>query len=400
MEHWQFAASQKVRLDGRYTVPDDVLSQVSSAEECHKDLRLIDLSNLNFTPQACISLKKILISSNIQYLFIRSSVLGDDGWNSIQAALYGRLVQLRMYYLLLSPTGMRSLSQGLQHSSMLRILEISGCSNMEDGKAIQELAIGLTRNHTLHSLKLSDCYIQDERLEKIVTAVIHHPCLINLILPGNKPGPLTSRAMAKMLRFPESCLEYLNLESYHSRRGPKLDMEVICESLKNHNTCLKKLDVSDCRLDDRDLEFLCDALCSKSVALEDLLIDRNSLSNRGIEYMASCLSEMKSLRNLNMWGNCFDEESLMIFARALERNYIMLGVLNLLYQESNESEELIKYYTMLNKAGRRLMEYEDTPLGLWPLVLERAQKIEIDSKRIMAHDLIYSLLRIPALLNR
>ena len=177
-------------------------------------------------------------------------------------------------------------------------------------------------------------------------------------------------------------------------------MEVICESLKNHNTCLKKLDVSDCRLDDRDLEFLCDALCSKSVALEDLLIDRNSVSNRGIEYMASCLSEMKSLRNLNMWGNCFDEESLMIFARALERNYIMLEVLNLLYQESNESEELIKYYTMQNKAGRRLMEYEDTPLGLWPLVLERAQKIEIDSKRIMAHDLIYSLLRIPALLNR
>jgi hypothetical protein len=67
-----------------------------------------------------------------------------------------------------------------------------------------------------------------------------------------------------------------------------------------------------------------------------------------------------------------------------------------------EAMQEIQHYMVLNRGGRRLLQAENVPLGLWAVAIERVtavMKYE-DSPIEKSACIIYELLRGPALLER
>jgi hypothetical protein len=61
----------------------------------------------------------------------------------------------------------------------------------------------------------------------------------------------------------------------------------------------------------------------------------------------------------------------------------------------------IQYFASLNRGGRRLLAMPNTPLAVWPLVLERCQRNvhHFQEKRVGRADVIYYLLHGPVIFN-
>lgn len=163
-----------------------------------------------------------------------------------------------------------------------------------------------------------------------------------------------------------------------------------------HNKCLHTLDLSDCKVNDSDVESLCN-LFSETATLESIFLERNKISNVGMGHLAKSLPHMRSIKRLELWGNPFDEIGAKAFAKGLENNYVLENVNAL---PSFAASELITFYTVLNKEGRRLVHSTNAPLGLWPLVLQRLRKVSIPrGSGISQNDILYFLLRGPAFCN-
>jgi hypothetical protein len=70
----------------------------------------------------------------------------------------------------------------------------------------------------------------------------------------------------------------------------------------------------------------------------------------------------------------------------------------LIPQDLEECQRLLHYYTRLNRGGRRLVLGQETiPMGLWPLVLERANRLDFDhcSNSNGRAEVLYCLLHVP-----
>lgn len=327
------------------------------------------------------------------YLLINEMELDHHAWSTVGRNLCNSKLPCLRITTDLSALGMNSISDGLISTSHLRTLEFN-CSSFEDDETVSELAIGLSGNKSLETLCFQSCSIADSRVAQLIEAVCGHPRLKSLGLNSNKAGSMTSTAVARLLSMKHSRLQKLDL-SFQSDPDEPLDIALIAESLKR-NTCLQTLDLSDCKVNDKDVESLCSLFCENET-LTSVFLERNKISNAGIQHLASCLSHMRSLKRLELWGNPFDEEGTKAFVRGLENNYVLENV-NLF--PNFDSSDLITFYTLLNKVGRRLMRSTNAPLGLWPMVLEKLRRVSMPTgSNISHHDLLYFMLRGSAFSN-
>lgn len=411
----------------------------------------------------------------------------------------------------LTVSGIQILSRGLSCLTTvctLQTLDLSNCAmDKKDGDTIiRLLSDGLRENKSLNTFIARNCGLSDCQMGTVIrsfrgshtTTSPASSLLTNLDLDSNRGGYLTSHALAYLLSDPTSSLQTLILShqrpfhGYRRRsdddesdedRQCRLDVPVMARALWEHNRTLKVLDMSDCFLDDADLDSIVDVLVGGegknkitnfggSVGtpneLEQVIVPRNQITDEGLKRLATKLPLIHGLKRISLWANPFDEEGAQALCCGLQRNMDLVEV-DLFRNFS--CTETIQYYTLLNRAGRRLLDESTTttttdiafgggevaivdayggggdsspyweeaahtsdpastrrkpvPLGLWPIVLERLQKLQLppesgsDGRQewdrvpstisettpyaqatgLRHADLIYYMIRGPALLN-
>lgn len=308
--------------------------------------------------------------------------------------------------------GLCILSRGLLHpDATLRVLDLSW-GNFESNDAVEALASGLTENRSLEEVKIIRSSLTDNQASLIVNAVKIHPKLRVLDLHGNHCGTQASQALGDLLENNTSLTDLcLSFQAPESRRQPsngsRINLHCLTRGLsKNQN--LRRVDLSDCGLNNDDIQLLAALLSQREAKIEELFVHRNSISDTGIIVFAKKLPCMRSLRRISLWGNPFEKEGGKALLEGAKRNFFLQQVD--LFREFEAFEEMALYMA-LNKAGRRLLQTHDdrdmsvtklsaVPLGLWARVLARADRSTFPSRTTVSNlDLIQHLLLGPALFH-
>ena len=294
-----------------------------------------------------------------------------------------------------------ALADGLKKNKSLETLDFRWSSF--DAAGITELARGLHENKSIKNLHFFGCGIDDEHVAELVTALRYHPSIEVLNFNANKCGTKGTLPIALMLQSTGCNLRKLDLSFQRIDAGEqKLDIPLLAAALSK-NTSLKTLELSSNGLDDEDAQVLADAVCDNS-SLQELFLARNKITDVGITALAERIPEMKGLKKLSLWGNSFGEEGAKELLAGLRCN-TELEELDL-FRQFQCSEQII-YFTYVNRGGRKILEKSPNavPLSLWPLVLERANKVKLTKRRNHNDqqarvDILYCLLRGPVLFAR
>lgn len=290
-----------------------------------------------------------------------------------------------------------ALAKGLRKNKTVEILDLS--RSRLDSFSI--LASGLKGNTTLKVLKLRSLGLNDTNVEDLLDAVKGHPSLHTLDLSFNHCRQLDE--VASLIRN-SSSLVHLSLGYQNLWQSPKIDITKFCRSLRR-NQSIKTLSLARNKLTDSDILLLTTALACNNT-LEMLDLRENSISDKGVCILANTLKNSTSIRRVSLVKNPFRKEGAIELLNAVQTNY------NLFQVDVNDNMyecHKIRFETALNKGGRRAL-HEHLPLSLWPLVLERVNRLDFDDSEVTMVgfsfdlevtsyqlDVLHFLLRGPAL---
>jgi hypothetical protein len=361
---------------------------IQTRQDLDKAWNKVELRNVDGDTTSALSTCLAFDSIEELQLVSNNTEIRDEGWFAIAVGLRtnSKLKTLRITTALL-PSGMRELSQGLVTPTIsLQTLDFSW-STFEDHETLQELALALRENTTLRELIFMGCSLYDQWVAELVEALVSHPCFKTLNFNSNKAGPLTSHALESYLET-NSALTKLNT-SFQTNDDP-LNIPPLAAALRQ-NTTLETWDLSNCHLGDNSAEELGHVVLCNNPSLKEGFLARNSISDKGIKTLGRLLPGIKGLKRISLWGNPFEDEGANALAEGLESNHELEEVD--LFHNFPCSQRII-YHTQLNRAGRRLMYDAAAPLALWPLVLERIERLTcLSNCETASLELQYYLLR-------
>lgn len=171
------------------------------------------------------------------------------------------------------------------------------------------------------------------------------------------------------------------------------------------NTTLRSFQLAGNALDDAFLSSLL-RIFGRDSALEELNLLGNRITDRGISALSQALPKMKHLKILWLGLNRFGPWGASKLVESIERNFTLQSVnIRSFDNPFDDYQERIDYFTNLNKYGRQILGNASTkgaiPLSLWPLVMQRANRLDVDegdhAGNPFAPDLLYFLLHGPVL---
>lgn len=166
------------------------------------------------------------------------------------------------------------------------------------------LAEGLKDNLGLRAFELSSCYLSDEPLATLVSALAGHPNLQVLDLSRNGAGRQTMTALGEVLGNEYSKLVSLDVRE-QSDNGP-FDISPFAQAMQN-NISLESVKLSHNQLNDQQVMNLVDCLYGNET-IQELDLQYNDLTDKGLGYLTEKLDAIKSLNVLLLGGNDFGEE--------------------------------------------------------------------------------------------
>ena len=276
----------------------------------------------------------------------------------------------------LSPNEAKFIAAGLESTNVLTSLDLRW-TEFKNYDSIEVLSGGLTRNKTLKYIDFTSCNLTDDQMSKLIKALHGHSNLETLKFQSNNCGPKSSEQISSMLRSSRCNVRDLDL-GFQLRNDPqrtKMNCLPIIKALRTNKT-LTRLDLTCNRLDDGDATFIADTLTTNTT-IEELFLTRNEFTETGIKTIAHRLPDMKHLKKLSLWGNRgLTEKTAGLLLDGLKNN-IELQSLNL-FRHFHCSHQ-IQYTTTINQSGGRKLFQSKTelPLGLWPSVFERANKMKL-----------------------
>jgi hypothetical protein len=264
---------------------------------------------------------------------------------------------------------MEALAKGLKGNTTLQVLDLSR-SRME---SLAILAEGLQENKTLKVLKLRSLGFNDESIHVLIDAIKYHPQLEDLDLSFNHCASLDS--LAELVNDPSCRLSKLSLGYQNLWQSSRIDITAFARALRR-NKSITAMSLARNKLVDSDILLLATALaCNNTVQVLDLR--ENMLSDEGIAILANTIQHGTGIRIINLAQNPFQETGASSLLKAVETNHKLVDVH---VNETTYKCSEIRYQTALNKAGRQLL-FQSPPLGLWPLVLERINRLEFSDKQ-------------------
>ena len=141
---------------------------------------------------------------------------------------------------------------------------------------------------------------------------------------------------------------------------------------------LTALDLSNLHLEDGHAIKLFQSLDEyNNSCLEQLNLSFNDITCKGIIGLSEFLPRVQRLSKLSLKPNPWRAKGAKALLSAMQTNTSIEYLDSLLLIEE---APLLRYYTSLNRGGRRILMHQDhdkdnIPLGLWPIILERAGKI-------------------------
>lgn len=166
---------------------------------------------------------------------------------------------------------------------------------------------------------------------------------------------------------------------------------------------LRKLDLAEMHLDDR--HFMAIVTRLPTLQLEHLLLTENKIQSHGVLEFARLLPRIKCLKTVFLNSNPWEDtqEGCQVCCSALLQGMVKncsIEYLGFARDDRSPLPNLLRYYSHLNKAGRRILATSNVvPAGLWPFILQRAWKIS--SLSVFRVDSIhYFLQNRPALMHR
>lgn len=273
-----------------------------------------------------------------------------------------------------------NLSEGLVNNTTLSRLDFQGSSFEDDysapNSATGALAEGLRGLRNLLTLSFAYCSLSDYPLATLVRAVRKHSTLCWLDLSRNECGLESCQAITSLL------------------------VKSTDEESSSSTSCkLRGLTMNGCDIGDLGLLTIQPALAEPQCTLQHLHLCDNRITDDGlVEFLKGC-SDQPSLCSLWLSGNDFGARGASELLKVVQHNYQLDQVVLDSYLACFRE---IQYFTLLNQGGRKLLQSDqhNVPLGLWPLVLERAQRIPVKLSTQQAGaavDILYHLLQGPAL---
>ena len=290
----------------------------------------------------------------------------------------------------------KALARGLSVNRTLKSLDLSK-SRIEDVD-IASLAEGFAKSST-ESLTLRSLNLGDDQLTQIANSLKMNPSLRKLDISFNQ-----CRTM--------DCLNSLIHGSCHLRelqvgyqfvwQSPKIDISGFANVLRNDSS-LTTLALPRNKLNDDDAECLGMALRDNSnLMVVDLR--ENKIGDDGVKTLASASLENKGLKKLYLTKNPFHLDGTNALLAMVKEKVEMVHVE---LSQGGHAASQIRYYSSLNHGGRCLVDkIPALDLGVWPLVIQRVNKIDWFDEHLDSHrqDVILFLLRAPplfeVLLNR
>lgn len=262
-----------------------------------------------------------------------------------------------------------ALAKGLKVNTSLKVLDLSR-SKIESWAI---LADGLQENKSLNVLKLRSLGLNDETIQVLLDAIKDHPQLEELDLSFNHCSCLDP--LAELVNDPSCRLSKLSLGYQNLWQSPRIDITAFTRALRR-NKHIKTISLARNKLADSDILLLATALaCNETVEVLDLR--ENMISDEGITMLATTIQHGTGIRMINLAQNPFHETGALALLQAVETNH---NLVQLHINETTYKCNEIRYETALNKAGRYLL-FKSPPLGLWPIVLERINRLEFAEKQ-------------------
>jgi Ran GTPase-activating protein (RanGAP) involved in mRNA processing and transport len=270
-------------------------------------------------------------------------------------------------------------------------------------ESIAALASGLKTNIALRILQLTRLGLHDDSIAEIATGLVDHPTLEELNLSKNYCRSRGCTAIAAMLSSPHTKLTKLDLscqEIHHESESP-FSVQLLAQAL-SLNSSLRILHLNENGLDDRAIEILAAPAILHS-QLEYLDLRSNQITDNGIRVIATQLSDERShhLKKLSLHGNPFGEQGGSLLLEALQSN---LELEYLTIPGRIKCGKHIYHWLQLNKGGRKLLRASNAPLSLWPLALERVNRLKFWTpgrlNEACRANVMFSLLHGPAFLDR
>lgn len=271
-----------------------------------------------------------------------------------------------------------------------------------DEEAIPTLALALSKAVEVglqdFGLVMSD--LSEEELEIILHAFYDVERTTTKALQGLDLRCLSSgiEPVIQLLEH-NSSLRTLDLSFQHG--GDGLDVGLLCEGLRQAHSNLHTLHVCRNYISDAGLDLLLDAVrVSPSLRVLNLSLNQITSVHRLAEQLAA--NALPRLQKILLDGNPIEDPSPLV--EALHTN---IGLEEcLIPQVFEEIQQELHFYTLLNRGGRRLVLVGDPhyhapriPMGLWPKVLERANRIDFDNypNSTGRAEVLYCLLHGPVL---
>lgn len=261
----------------------------------------------------------------------------------------------------------KALSEGLKLNQSLESLDLSR-SRLDD---ISSLAPGLRENKCLQFLRLRSLNLNDENSVEILVALKTHPTLKVMDLSFNRFRHLdnVTRLVSENRNLRDLSIGYQNVW-----QAPKVNLTQFLRALQS-NTSLISLSLARSKMNDGDAENLAVVL-RRNITLQNLDVRENRLSDEGVRTLTEAIASRKTLRKLNIADNPFAAEGIE-YVLATVRNNVNLVHVEL--SSSSITADQVRYYAALNKCGRGLI-YEDPSLGVWPLVLEKVNMMDLEEE--------------------
>lgn len=337
------------------------------------------------------ALLTVIFTCCVSKIKLSSVALGNLSESSLAAVALGIQSNRHLRKLILGiPLDQESttwLSNGLNNVAGLRSFNLID-STFSPGPAAQILAEGLTRATILQEFAIVAADICGERLGTILHSFSNSLFLKHLDLRG-----CWASNLAAVVRFLEqnTSIETLDL-SYLTGNEDGLEVDMLLGALQGHPS-LQNLHLCRNDIGDNGFETLLDA-AQGAVSLRSFNLSLNAITS--VQSLATRLVDNAlPLRQIFLDGNPIHDPSPLL--EALELSNTSLEVCHI-PQHFEREQQLLHYYTRLNRGGRRLvLGGERIPHYVWPIILERANQLEFDNypNCVGRAEVLYCLLHGP-----
>ena len=279
---------------------------------------------------------------------------------------------------------------------------------------VDALADALAHNTSLEELDLAACYLNDDQLEFLLSALYGHPSLKILLLPLNSCHTKGAEALGRLLHHPRCQLQVLRMGNQTPSRPSS--MTTTSSAITTSTTTLPTCTSSN----KLNVQPIARALIHNQ-SLQELRLGYNRLQwqDKGVMELFTALELNQTLHTLDLSGNDLNDQhphQLQYASRMAHSLQKATGLVHLdlnhtglssrdsgqalleTVQSFNHSLTTVRlprsipqwsqlhYELVLNASGRRWLKTTSTttakktaqartiPLGLWPFILERTTR--------------------------